>query len=72
LGEFDPISATAAIFNKNVTSLQVQVSLKHAWKKCNKCHGKIMEKAMEKSWNIMEFGFENCVGTLSNACNLCR
>jgi len=23
LGEFDPISATAAIFNKNVTSLQV-------------------------------------------------
>ena len=20
---------------------------------------------MEKSWNVMEFGFENCVGTLS-------
>ena len=19
---------------------------------------------MEKSWNVMEFGFENCVGTL--------
>jgi len=23
-----------------------------------------MEKVMEKSWNVMEFGFENCVGTL--------
>jgi len=23
-----------------------------------------MEKVMEKSWNDMEFGFENCVGTL--------
>jgi len=25
---------------------------------------KVMEKVMEKSWNVMEFGFENCVGTL--------
>jgi len=23
-----------------------------------------MEKVMEKSWNVMEFDFENCVGTL--------
>jgi len=22
---------------------------------------------MEKSWNVMEFGFENCVGTLLKA-----
>ena len=27
---------------------------------------KVMEKVMEKSWNVMEFGFENCVGTLYN------
>ena len=26
-----------------------------------------MEKVMEKSWNVMEFGFENCVGTLLSA-----
>jgi len=32
--------------------------------KCNKGHGKVMEKVMEKSWNVMEFGFENCMGTL--------
>ena len=25
---------------------------------------KVMEKVMEKSWNDMEFVFENCVGTL--------
>jgi len=23
-----------------------------------------MEKVLEISWNVMEFGFENCVGTL--------
>ena len=23
-----------------------------------------MEKSWKKSWNVMEFGFENCVGTL--------
>jgi len=27
-------------------------------------HGKSVSNVMEKSWNIMEFGFENCVGTL--------
>jgi len=27
---------------------------------------KAMEKSWKKSWNVMEFGFENCVGTLSN------
>ena len=26
-----------------------------------------MERVMEKSWNVIEFGFENCVGTLSNS-----
>ena len=32
-----------------------------------------MEKVMEKSWNVMEFGFENCVGTLVNDyCRLLR
>jgi len=65
LGELDPSSATSAIFNKTVASLQLQVSLKHAGKQCNKCHGKVMEKVIQKSWNVMEFGFENCVGTLS-------
>ena len=25
-----------------------------------------MEKSWKKSWNVMEFGFENCVGTLIN------
>jgi len=29
-----------------------------------------MEKVMEKSWNVMEFGFENCVGTLFVSCSL--
>ena len=24
-----------------------------------------MQKSWKKSWNVMEFGFENCVGTLS-------
>jgi len=28
-----------------------------------------MEKVMEKSWNVMEFGFENCVGTLEKCAN---
>jgi len=27
-------------------------------------HGKSVTKVMEKSLNVMEFGFENCVGTL--------
>ena len=25
------------------------IIMKHAWKKCNKCHGKVMEKVFERS-----------------------
>jgi len=28
-----------------------------------------MEKSWKKSWNVMEFGFENCVGTLKITLN---
>jgi len=25
---------------------------------------KVQQRSWKKSWNVMEFGFENCVGTL--------
>jgi len=27
---------------------------------------KVQQRSWKKSWNVMEFGFENCVGTLIN------
>ena len=27
-------------------------------------HGVVIEKVIERSWNVIEFGFENCVETL--------
>ena len=57
------MEACVAKSPQDSTNLQsVIIILKHARKKCNKCHGKVMEKVIERSRNVMEFGLEHCVG----------
>ena len=61
MGELDPISATSAIFIRLLPGCKCKYHLNTHEKSVTN----VMEKVMEKSWNVMEFGFENCVGTLA-------
>ena len=56
LAELDPISATSVLLIRLLPVCKCKYHLN--------THGKSVTKVMEKSWNVMEFGFENCVGTL--------